>query len=343
MVELKKESKATSIKTATFEPPFSEDNPPRLVDRLEISRRYLTQSPSGEYAKRGKVIPEMGSKVLNNLLSEKGWSADSLNRLLVSTSYPYGESPSQQIAQMVGAESAVCWDYYAACSGFLMALYDLYDNRDLINQGERIAVIASEQYSPTVDGINKKVFGDGASGWAITWEEDFKILGCKSQISEDKMGLIKMPKVRLPSYPPQTRNALPIPESESSYVEMDNKTVLAWLQKKGDLDLGLPHPIDLADEMLKQLGHEFNDIDILICHQSSGPALDALESFAKEKGFRGRFPKTVKDFGNTSSDSIPRAYHFANHEKPFTPNTKVCLLSFGAGLAVASALLEVKS
>ncbi len=332
------ESQSTALKTATFEPPFFEYNPHKLAERVGINGRYLTEAP------RSEIIPEMGRQALEGALNQKAWSPENLDRLLVSTSYPYGKSPSKEIANLTEAKNVRCYDYYAACSGFLMMLCDLYINKDSLEPGKKIAIIASEQYSPKVNrehDINKFVFGDGASAFVFEWMKDLEIISCRSQILEDKMGLIKMPGVRLNSYPPETRCALPIPESETGYVEMDKK-VLDWLKRKAGLDLELTHPIDLADEMLKESGHEFRNIDVLICHQSSGPALDALEGFAKEKGFSGRFVRTIRDYGNTSSDSIPRAWHFANQENPFTKGAKICLISFGAGLTVASALLEIK-
>lgn len=278
---------------------------------------------------------------------KKGWYANDLDSLLVSTSYPYGESPSVQIAHLIGAEKVLlsrqCHDYYAACSGVLMAFCDLYDQRDSIKDGEKIAIVASEQYSPTVDrkgDINRFVFGDGSSAILFEKGKDLEIICCKSRILEDKLGLIKMPILKLP-YPTQTRCTLPIPVSESGYVEMD-KCILDWLKKEDDPKIELAHPIDLADEMLKESGLNFSGIDVLICHQPSGPALDALEGFAKEKGFRGKFIRTVQNYGNTSSDAILRAWHIADLEEPFVKGTKVCLVGFGAGLAVASALLEIK-
>lgn len=332
-----------TLKTATYEPPFWEDNLRKLVDRLGVGRRYLTQPPGAEYVERSKVIPEMGCKVLDDLLSQKGWMADTIDRLLVSTSYPYGESPSLQIARAAGASKAQCFDYYGACPGSIIALSDLHKNRDILRVGERVVIIASEQYSPTVDGLNYYVFGDGASGYATSWKVDSTILGCQVVTFPDLAGLIKMPKVMQPFYPTQTRYAAKIPESESPYVEMKNRVMLDFLKRSCDLDLGIPHPIDLAEKVIEESGCKFSDIDVLVCHQSSGPAVDVLESIAREKGFRGYFPKTVRNFGNTSSDTIFRTFHYANLEQPFPSDAKVCLVSFGAGLTVTSALLEVKN
>lgn len=329
------------VESTTYEPCLFESNPPRLAKKLGINGRYLTRASGETFAKRSEIIPEMGCKVLDDLLSQKGWPADTIDRLLVSTSYPYGESPSLQIAQASGATKAQCFDYYGACPGTIIALSDLYNNRDSLKEGERVVIIASEQHSPTVDGLNYYVFGDGASGNATSWKVDSTILGCKVVTFPDLMGLIKMPKVMQPSYPPQTRCAVEIPESESPYVEMQNRVILDFLKRSCDLDLGIPHPIDLAEKVIEESGYKFSDIDVLVCHQSSGPAVDILENLAREKGFRGRFPKTVKDFGNTSSDTIFRTYHYANLEQPFPSNAKICLLSFGAGLTVASALIEL--
>lgn len=331
----------TAFQTATYEPLFWQDNPSKLVGKLGVDRRYLTQRPGEEYAERSHIIADMGSRVANSLLSQKHWLAENVNRILVSTSYPYGESPSQQIAQKIGATNAKSHDYYGACPGSSLALHDLYEQRNKLEMGERIMVIASEQYSPTVDGINYFMFGDGSSGCAITWGVDFKILGSKVVTSKDVMGLIKMPKVMKHPYPPQTRWVVEIPESESPYVEMKNRDVLDFLKRTSDLDLGVPHPIDLAEKVIEEAGYDFSDINVFACHQSSGPALDILEEFAREKGFRGRFPRTVKNYGNTSSATIFGACHYANLEEQFPAKTKICFMSFGAGLTIASSLVEI--
>lgn len=166
----------TVFQTATYEPPFCENNPSKLVGKLGVDKRHLTQRPGEEYAERSRIIADMGSRVANSLLFQKHWLAKDVNRILVSTSYPYGESPSQQIAQKIGATNAKSHDYYGACPGSSLALHDLYEQRDKLEMGERIIVVASEQYSPTVNNINYYMFGDGSSGCAITWGVDFKIL-----------------------------------------------------------------------------------------------------------------------------------------------------------------------
>lgn len=290
---------------------------------------------------REKVIVEMGKRVVSNTLNKKGWQAEEIDYLLVATSFPYGYSPSKQIAELTGAENANLGDYYAACASFAMALHDLYNKPP--QDGAKIVLVASEQYSTKLLPKDK-IFGDGASALAWEWNEDLRILASIAQVVWDEQGIIKMP-IKNELYPPSPliRLSLPMPHSEQ-YVEMSGKTVLGWIEREIKISKNgqdLMHPIDILTKTCDEAGLTIEELDCLIPHQSSGKAVDALKKFAKNIGFRGRFIKTVEDYGNTSSDTIPRALHIANQEEPFKPGAKVGLVSFSAGFVVSSSILEI--
>ena len=68
-------------------------------------------------------LTDLATKAGRSALEMAGWSADTLDLVLLATSTPddlFGSAPRVQAA--LGASNAVAFDLTAACSGFLFAL-----------------------------------------------------------------------------------------------------------------------------------------------------------------------------------------------------------------------------
>ena len=78
-------------------------------------------------------------------------------------------------------------------------------------------------------------------------------------------------------------------------------------------------------------------IDVIVPHQASGPALEALRRFY---GLRpDRVVDVISEYGNCIAASVPMALHVAAAEGRIRRGDRVLLIGTGAGLSVAGAVL----
>jgi 3-oxoacyl-[acyl-carrier-protein] synthase-3 len=94
---------------------------------------------------------------------------------------------------------------------------------------------------------------------------------------------------------------------------------------------------DLLDHLFETCGISPDDIDLVVPHQASGPALAAIPRYglAEEKVMN-----IVGEYGNCVAASMPMALHLALEEGRIKSGDKVLMLGTGAGLSVAAALLR---
>ena len=94
---------------------------------------------------------------------------------------------------------------------------------------------------------------------------------------------------------------------------------------------------ELLDHLFETCGISPDDIDLVVPHQASGPALAAIPRYglAEEKVMN-----IVGEYGNCVAASMPMALHLALEEGRIKPGDKVLMLGTGAGLSVAAALLR---
>jgi 3-oxoacyl-[acyl-carrier-protein] synthase-3 len=82
---------------------------------------------------------------------------------------------------------------------------------------------------------------------------------------------------------------------------------------------------------------EPGDVDWVVPHQASGPALATLPRF----GFRAdRVVDIVETYGNCIAASVPMALHTLVQSGRLERGQTVLMLGTGAGLSVASAILR---
>lgn len=93
----------------------------------------------------------------------------------------------------------------------------------------------------------------------------------------------------------------------------------------------------LLDRLLGRAGLRRDEVDLVVPHQASGPALDALTRL----GFPAdRTVRIIEQHGNCIAASIPMALAVADASGRIQRGDVVLLLGTGAGLSVAGALLR---
>ena len=302
-----------------------------LEKMVETSNEWIL-TRSGIEERRIAAVNEfsstMGAKAAITALNAANCSAKDVDAILVSSMTPDYICPSTAalIQHEIGAVHASALDIQAACSGFL---YALSIAKAWIDSGvyKNVLVIATEKNSAFVDYKDRTtcvLFGDGAgaafvqkggSGYAIR----HVCLGADGEQS----GLISIPSsgCRMPASQETVA-------SGQHYLKMLGKEVFKHAVRRMEA---------AASDCLEKAGIPQEQISWLIPHQANVRIMEAIS-----KRFNmpwERVYRTIQNYGNTSSSSVPIALCELDAKEMPKENEHLLLVAFGGGLTWGASLL----
>lgn len=329
---------ATICGTGSYIPSHTMDNHDiaRLVDtsdewvreRTGIVKRHIIQNETTV-----SMAAEAGRKALENA----GVSAKEVGLILVSTISSNLILPCTacEVQKELGAVNATCFDLSAACTGFLLA----YNTAMAYISGglcRTALVIGSESLSNLTNWKDRGtciLFGDGA-GAAVLRAEDSRMavshylpvthsdgrkggaLTCKSR--HDFNGLTDG----------NHRNHPEDLTDDSYYMQMDGQAVFKFAVKN------VP---EVIEETLRLNHISAQDISYYILHQANQRIVEAVAKRIGEP--LEKFPMNLREYGNTSSASIPILLDEMNRKGRLKAGQKIALAGFGAGLTWGAAIV----
>jgi len=92
----------------------------------------------------------------------------------------------------------------------------------------------------------------------------------------------------------------------------------------------------LIKRLLSNVGLTQDDVDLVVPHQASGPALQALRHYGFEPS---KIINIIAEYGNCVAASMPMALTVAHQNGRLKRGDRVLLLGTGAGLSVAGAVM----
>ncbi len=229
---------------------------------------------------------------------------------------------------MLGADRAVAFDVWGACSGWL---YSLSIARGLITTGqiETALCIATEKMSSIVDWTDRAtcvLFGD-AAGAAVVVPSKEKGRGVLASYmrSDGKLAdLLHRP-------PSSVRVPIDVAEiaARDGYVKMAGREVFKAAVRS---------MCEAVDAVLDSSGVSKHEVDLLIPHQAN---VRIIEATAKYAGIpMERVWVNVDRYGNTSSASVPVSLHEARKAGKIEDGSLILMVTFGAGFTWAATLLR---
>lgn len=252
-----------------------------------------------------------------------------LDLIIVGTNTPDHLFPSTAclVQNALGASHAGAFDLVAGCPAFL---YALITADRFIRSGtyKYILVIGVECVSRIMDPTDKSTapfFGDGAGAVVLAArDEPGGILGFTLGADGSGGDLLILPAGG--SRLPLSQEVL---DKKLHYGRMDGGAVYRF---------GLKVMYQAALEATRQAGLRLQDIDLFIPHQSNARLIQQTSQslhLPAEKVFIN-----VDKYANTSSAALPIALCDAMAEGRLQPGNRVLLVTFGAGLTWAGAVLQ---
>ena len=314
--------------------------PPRIVTNheleatLDTSHDWIVQR-TGIHARHvadaNETTSTMAVKASWSALAKAGIPSTELDLILVATSSPDYFTPpvSSMVQSMLGAHDVPAMTIVTGCTGFVYALVTAYQ---FIETGayRNILVVGVELLSRFVNWEERSVsvlFGDAAG--AVVVQPSDEPCGLEGYVlgSDGTNGqAIIMPAGG--SARPFSEDVL---QEGSHYLQMNGREVFKFATRV----IG-----PSCDEALRLAGKSMADVDWIVPHQAN---LRIIQAAAKDMDIPlDRWIVNIDQYANTSAASIPLALAESLESGRVKPTDTLLLVSFGAGMTWASAVLQMQ-
>ncbi|MEF9941200.1 MAG: beta-ketoacyl-ACP synthase III [Lachnospiraceae bacterium] len=274
-----------------------------IQERTGIQSRHIISSDT---------TVTMAAKAAQAALEDAGIQAAEIDLIIVSTMSSNVIMPCAacEVQKILGATHATCFDLNGACTGFLFA-YNTAQGYIAGGMAQTVLVIGTESLSTLLDWTDRGtciLFGDGAG--AVILQSTKGTLPPIVSYSEGMKGEA-------------------ITCVNNGYMKMDGQAVFKFAVKQVPLCI---------IELLDKLKITIEEIDYFILHQANRRI---VESVAKRLHVSmDKFPVNIKEYGNTSSASIPLLLDEMNKKGELKSGHRLIIVGYGAGLSWGASFLE---
>ncbi len=307
----------------------------QVIKATGIERRHVA-SPD-------IAVSDLCFKATEKLLEDLGWEKESIDCLvLVTQNADYINHPTSFVVhERLGLpEKTICLDLFHGCPGWVVGLSCVLP---LLSSGniKRMLYLDGDTVSKDQDALSredKPLFGDAGTATALEYDENapsmYFNIGTKSDEGKaliKPIGGWKTPFTvdTLKNKLDRLSGAIP-PEGEDE--NRDSMDVFSFAITK-------------VPKALKSLCNQFDlnidSVDNLVLHQANKLILETIAKRLKIP--MDKVPLSLRNYGNTTSASIPlaivseRAERFRNSKQ----NTLVC--GFGQGLSWGAGYFETEN
>ncbi len=290
--------------------------------RTGIEQRHMVRA--GEQGPADLAVPAARAA-----LEDAGLTPADLDAIICCTLTPDQLIPASAnlIQGQLGANRAAAYDLNAACSGFV---YGVATANAYISSGlcENVLVIGSEVTTSLLTWKYRDtavLFGDGAGAVVMTPSDNDKgVLSAYLRSDGANAEVLQVPKGG-------SKNRI-TPENAA------DDPYRIFMDGPGLYKHAITRFIEATNAALERAGMTLADVDLFIPHQANARIIEAV---AERLGLPPeKIVLNINKYGNTVAASIPIALHEARVEGRLFDGAKVLLVSFGAGLTWASAMLR---
>lgn len=266
-------------------------------------------------------VVSLGADAAARALEQAGLSLSGVDMIICSTGTPREATPSVacQILHRLGGVGTQCQahDISAACSGYLYGLqagFDFLQSRP----GARVLVVTSEVLSPLLDPNDYAtafMFGDAASATVLCGAAS--MAECRLRLGRPELSAEGEPGhyLRVPAF------------GAGESIHMNGGRVFSTAVRR--MTTALKQVCDSGQMTI-------NELDLVIAHQANQRILDAVGLLLKLPP--ERLYSNVRDFGNTSSSTIPIC--LSEIFSGVRSGQKIGLTVFGGGFTFGAAVLQ---
>lgn len=288
---------------------FGADVMTKIVKATGIERRPVSDH---------HTVSDLGSAAAEHLLDKLGWDRDDVGLLIVVTQtpdYPLPSTACVMQARLGLGTHAAALDISLGCSGYV---YGLSVAASMMQAAgiRRALLIAGDMTTRMISDGNRSLqplFGDAVAATALELSDDGRIA---FDLGSDGTGA-----------PYLISKTGGLAEPGTAELFMDGTQVMAF---------SLKQVAPSIERALAAAEIAIGDVDRVILHQANAMMLKTLGH--KIKARDDQMVYAIRDYGNTSSTSIPLAIcdHLSRH--PAVGDTTFLLCGFGVGWSWSTAV-----
>lgn len=292
-----------------------------IQTRTGITQRYMVDEESHT---------QLALNAALEALHSSGIDKSRITHVIAATCSPDSYSPGLAVttAHALGINNISAFDMNAMCSGYIYGL-DVARGFLYSKPNATLLLLASEVMSRRInmnDRTTAVLFGDASTATLISSDNNHPLAEIEDIITSSDGtygdcltlgGACKQPYAVGDSI------------TDDFFMKMNGREVF-----KNAVRI-MPA---VCEQILKNNGYTIDDIDLFIAHQANFRIIDAVGErlgIAPNKVFIN-----VKNYGNTSSASIPLALYEAKEHNILQKGMKVLLVTFGGGFTWGSAIVQ---
>lgn len=306
----------------------------KIIASTGIERRHI--------AGPNICVSDLCFRAAERLIEELGWEKDSIDLLALCTQNPdYRNQPTSFLVhERLGLnDSTMCLDFFHGCPGWVMSLSSVSSmlsasgiKRALLLVGD---TVSKDQNQASHE--SRPLFGDCCTATALEYEPGAPaMLFNNGTMSDGGKALILTQGGYRNPYTHETleielaRRAGTLSEGQAD--DMDGMDVFSFAITK-------------VPKALKKLCAEYEinieDVDHLVLHQANKLIVEAVAKRLKMP--TEKVPLGLREYGNTTSASIPLTIVSECAEAYRKGKQKALVCGFGTGLSWGSAYLETNN
>ena len=314
--------------------------PERILTNAELeARRELDTSDEWIVRRTGvrerhiaadeQATSDLATQAAQACLADAGVAARDLDLIIVATVTPDMLFPATAclVQRNLEATRAAGFDLLLGCTGFVSALATgaQFVQSDSFRH---VLVIGADTLTRITDWTDRRtcvLFGDGAGA----------VLLGPGQPGEGLLSFVMSNNgaaADLLTQPAGGSRQRVTPEAAARHddcVKMEGRELFRLAVE------GIPR---VAEDAMEGAGLGPDDIDLMVMHQANIRIIDAA---AERLGFpTEKVPVTIDRHGNTSAASMPLALAELRAQGRLSPGDTILLVGFGAGFALAAAVLR---
>jgi len=278
----------------------------KIVDTTDEWIRTRTGIEERRIAKDDEDSSDMAFKAAERALDDAGVAAEDIDMIIVATVTPDTPFPSVacMIQERLGATKAAAMDLGAACAGFM---YGMINAQQFIKTKayKHILVVGVDKLSKITDWTDRNtcvLLGDGAGAVVM------------GEVSEGK-GILSF------ELGADGTGGKELYQNNEGHLVMNGREVFKFAVRQ------MPQS---SVNVIEKAGLNKEDVDYLVPHQAN---IRIMEAARQRLGIEEeKMAKTVQNYGNNSSASIPIALSASIQNGKIKDGDVIVLVGFGGGL-----------
>ena len=315
-------------------PFYTPEEVEKVIESTGVERKHIVSN--------GITGSDLCLKATEVLLERLGWERDSIDAIAYVTQTPDYTSPPTVFVmhdKLELSNDCLAIDLNHGCPGWVIGLASLSSlmnhgtiKRALLLDGDNIT---SSQYP--LDRESRPLFGDCGTATALEYDESAKSLLFHSGTnSKDGISLIRRKGgYRQPHTLETYKREIGMLSGELSVEETDDT-----MDGMSVFSFGITMPPKSMKQLCTEFDLDIDHIDKLLIHQANKFMINKIAK--KMKMDLSKVPSCLRDYGNTTSASIPLALVSQCADEYSNQKIRSLACGFGTGLAWASVYFETE-